>query len=130
MTKSPTDVYESISKDTMSARELEAHVLMKAAARIFACQERWDESGHFERLDDALRYNQRLWTIFQAELTDEDCPLPRELRQNVLNLSIFVDKRTFDVMSDPTKAKLDILMAINCNIADGLSATPPTAALV
>lgn len=103
MAKSPIDVYQSVHKDTMSGRELEAHVLRKAAVLLKECQDTWGESGHFERLDDALRYNQRLWTFFQVELTDETSPLPKELKQDLLNLSIFIDKRTFDTMAYPEK---------------------------
>ncbi len=124
MAKSPIDVYQNIHKETMSGRELEAHVLMKAAAILKECQDRWDEPGHFNRMDDALRYNQRLWTFFQVELTSDECPLPKELRQDILNLSSFVDKRTFEAMAFPEKQKLDILININRNIAEGLSTKP------
>ncbi len=124
MAKSPIDVYQNIHKETMSGRELEAHVLLKAAAILKDCQDRWDDPGHFNRMDDALRYNQRLWTFFQVELTSEDCPLPKALRQDILNLATFVDKRTFEAMAFPEKQKLDILININRNIAEGLSAKP------
>jgi flagellar protein FlaF len=124
MAKSPIDVYQSVHKETMSGRELEAHVLLKAVAVLKDCQDRWDEPGHFNRMDDALRYNQRLWTFFQVELTSDECPLPKALRQDILNLSTFVDKRTFDIMAYPEKQKLDILISINRNIAEGLSTKP------
>ena len=124
MAKSPIDVYQSVHKETMSGRELESHVLMKAVATLKECQAKWDEPGQFQRLDDALRYNQRLWTFFQAELTDEESQLPKALRQDLLKLSVFIDKRTFEIMAYPEKEKLDILININRNIAEGLSARP------
>jgi flagellar protein FlaF len=124
MAKSPIDVYQSIHKETMSGRELEAHVLQKAAAILKDCQDRWDEPGHFNRMDDALRYNQRLWTFFQVELTSDECSLPKALRQDILNLSTFVDKRTFDILAFPEKQKLEILININRNLAEGLSSRP------
>ena len=124
MAKSPIDVYQSVHKETMSGRELESHVLMKAVATLKECQAKWDEPGQFKRLDDALRYNQRLWTFFQAELTDEESQLPKALRQDLLKLSVFIDKRTFEIMAYPEKEKLDILININRNIAEGLSARP------
>jgi flagellar protein FlaF len=85
------------------------------------CQERWNEPKRFEMLDEALRYNQHLWTLFQIELADHENPLPKELRQDLLNLSGFIDKRTFDTLSYPEKHKLDILISINRNLAEGLS---------
>jgi len=124
MAKSPIDVYQSVHKETMSGRELESHVLMKAVATLKECQAKWDEPGQFKRLDDALRYNQRLWTFFQAELTDEESQLPKALRQDLLKLSVFIDKRTFEIMAYPEKEKLDILININRNIAEGLSTRP------
>ena len=124
MAKSPIDVYQSVHKETMSGRELESHVLMKAVAILRKCRDEWDEPGQFQRLDDALRYNQRLWTFFQAELTDEESQLPKALRQDLLKLSVFIDKRTFEIMAYPEKEKLDILININRNIAEGLSARP------
>ena len=124
MAKSPIDVYQSVHKETMSGRELESHVLMKAVAILRKCRDEWDEPGQFQRLDDALRYNQRLWTFFQAELTDEESQLPKALRQDLLKLSVFIDKRTFEIMAYPEKEKLDILININRNIAEGLSTRP------
>ncbi len=124
MAKSPIDIYQGIHKDTMSGRELEAHVLLKAAAILKECQDQWGQEGQFERLDESLRYNQRLWTLFQAELSDEASALPKSLRQDLLNLSVFIDKRTFDIMAYPEREKLDILISINRNIAEGLSGNP------
>lgn len=123
MKKSPVDAYASVSKDTMSGRELEAYLLTKAMLALKECRDHWDEPGQFERLDEALQYNMSLWTIFQAELLDNANPLPQSLRQDLLNLSGFIDKRTIDVMSYPEKSKLDVLININRNIAEGLEQT-------
>jgi flagellar protein FlaF len=53
-------------------------------------------------------------------LTQADNPLPEEIRQNILSLSVFVDRRIFEVMAYPAPEKLDILISINRNIAAGL----------
>jgi len=84
------------------------------------CKEKWNGEGHFKRLDEALRFNQRIWTIFQDEMIREDNPLPVEIRQNILNLSLFIDKRIIEVMREPDPEKLNILIGINLNIAQGL----------
>jgi flagellar protein FlaF len=122
--------YESGTKATPSGRELEAAALFKAARQIEACRREWDAPGRAQRLDDALRYNQRLWTFFQSELAADDCALPLELRRNLLQLSGFVDKRTFEMLSAPTPEGLQALIEIDRNIATGLSAQiemqPPT----
>ena len=114
------NAYTSVDKASASGRELEASALMKAALFLKECKDNWTDPKHDEQLHDALRYNQRLWTFFQVELSQEDNPLPLELRQNLLTLSLFIDKRTFDVMAYPAPEKLDALININLNIAAGL----------
>lgn len=103
------------------ARELEAALLVRAALALKACQEEWGSEGHEARLDEALRFNQRLWTVFQSELTSTDNPLPDEVRQNLLNLSWFVDKRTYETLANPVASNLSVLIDINRHIAEGLA---------
>ena len=117
-------LYEDTQKAGLSGRELEASVLMKAVLMLKECQERWDEPGLFWRLDETLTFNQNVWTFFQAEISQPDCPLPKVLREQILQLSLFVDKRILNTMSDPKKEKLDILIEINRNIAAGLRSNP------
>jgi flagellar biosynthesis activator protein FlaF len=114
--------YESGTKAAPSSRELEAAALFKAARQIEACRHDWDAPGRPQALDDALRFNQRLWTFFQAELADPANPLPVGLRRNLLQLSAFIDKRTFEMMAAPTRDGLQALIEIDRNIATGLSA--------
>jgi flagellar protein FlaF len=85
-----------------------------------ACKENWDGQDRFRRLDEALVFNQRIWTIFQDELIREDNPLPAQLRGDILRLSLFIDKRIVDIMKDPSPEKLDAIININLNIAAGL----------
>jgi flagellar biosynthesis activator protein FlaF len=47
--------------------------------------------------------------------------LPREVRQNLANIGIFVMQQTFSVMTDPSPQKLQALISINREIAAGLS---------
>lgn len=115
------DAYKSVQQETQNGRELESSLLSKAALLLKICQDQWAEEGHDERFDTALRFNQRLWTFFQAELLEEGNPLPAQIRQDLLNLSAFVDKRTFDVLAYPAREKLNVLININKQIADGLS---------
>ncbi|MFA5082610.1 MAG: flagellar biosynthesis regulator FlaF [Hydrogenophilaceae bacterium] len=120
MSVNPLEAYQSVEKATLSGRELEASVLIRAAVRLSEVKQLWGQVGYEELLDEALRYNQRLWTLFQAELTEAENPLPTEIKNNLLSLSAFVDKRSFDMLAYPELGKLDILIAINQNIAAGL----------
>jgi flagellar protein FlaF len=104
----------------MSGRETEARVLTQAALDLLDCQKNWDAPDRNKKLDKALRYNQRIWSIFQVELLKAENPLPEEIKTNLIQLSRFIDKRIFDVMAFPEKRKLDIVIKINQNIAAGL----------
>lgn len=112
--------YQSVDKETMSGRETEARVLTQGALKLVDCQNNWDASNHQQRLDDALKYNQRIWSIFQVEMSKPDNPLPDQIKQNILQLSRFIDQRIFDTMAFPEKEKLNIIIKINQNIAAGL----------
>lgn len=112
--------YESVDKSTMSGRDVEAAVLTKAALKLKECQDNWDTHDRDEKLDVALKFNQRIWSLFQGELAKEDNPLPTELKANLLSLSAFIDRRIFETMAYPTPDKLTIIININNNLAAGL----------
>ena len=73
---------------------------------------------------ETVRINWRLWTILQAELLDPECQLPDDLRANVLSLAQFIDKHTLDIIAEPKPEKLDVLIAINRELAGGMFTTP------
>ena len=116
--------YESVSNATRSGREIEAAVLTKAAMKLKACQDDWDAPGRENRLDEALKYNQRIWSIFQSELSREDHQLPKKLRLDILRLAAFIDRRIFETMAFPAPDKLNIVIKINNNLAAGLRGSP------
>jgi len=104
----------------MSGREIEASALARSASILAECRDNWDAPDREEMLRAALRRNQMLWSIFQAELSDADNPLPKELKESILNLSLFIDKRSIDIMAFPSPEKLDAIIDINLNLAAGL----------
>ena len=118
------EAYSNVHKSTLTGRELEAAILNKAALKLQQVQESWKDTVPQVQLDEALKYNQMVWTFFQDELAKPDNPLPHKLRENLLNLSAFIDKRTFETMAFPAKEKLTILININRNIAAGLEKSP------
>lgn len=116
----------NVKKENLSEREIDAYALTQSALKLKECQKNWDipERERIDRLFEALRLNSLLWTIYQAEITADGNPLPRKLREDLLTLSLFIDKRTKEVMCNPEPEKLTILININLNIAAGLSASP------
>ena len=120
MPGSQVEQYSKAQRATLSGREAEAAVLMKGAALLRHVQSHWTSPDRDQALEAALRFNQRLWTFFQVALLDENNPLPPQVKEGVLRLSVFVDRRIFDVLAFPVSDKLDILIAINTNVAAGL----------
>ena len=119
--------YDNVNKSTMNGRDVEAEVLTKAALKVKECQDNWNENGKGSKLKAALKYNQRVWCIFQAELEKPENPLPRALKVDLLRLVAFIDKRTLETIAYPSPEKLTILININQNIAAGLRTRPDRA---
>jgi flagellar protein FlaF len=116
--------YESVNTATLSGREVEAAVLTKAALKLKECQDNWDAPDRDRKLDEALKYNQRIWSIFQSELSRDDHEMPKKLRLDILRLAAFVDRRIFETMAFPEPNKLNIVININNNLAAGLRGSP------
>jgi len=116
--------YQAVERETISGRETEARVLTQGALKLQDCQNNWDKEDRNSKLDEALKYNQKIWSIFQVELLREDNPLPKELTRDLLRLSAFVDKRIFETIASPSPEKLTAVININRNIAAGLREMP------
>ncbi|WP_350334855.1 flagellar biosynthesis regulator FlaF [Coralliovum pocilloporae] len=110
--------YQTASKAASDPRELESGLLLKAAARLNAIRDKWDEMQG--DLDEALVFNRKLWTIFVTSVTQQDNPLPSEIKQNIANLGIFIFNQTIQIQAQPAPEKLDVLVSINKDIAMGL----------
>ena len=98
--------------------QVEVFALREVAQRLTAAQESPEDE---ENMLQAVRLNWRLWTIFQTSLLDADCQLPMFIRNNILSLSNFVDKHSADIIAAPAASKLDVLIRLNHDLADGLS---------
>lgn len=120
MRSGQAEAYSKAQYASLTDRELEAAVLMKAAALLRHAQAQWASAQRDRLLDEALRFNQRIWTFFQVSLADPENRLPDAIKAQVLTLSAYVDRRIFEVMAFPEPDKLSVLIAINTNLAAGL----------
>ncbi|MFN4354956.1 flagellar biosynthesis regulator FlaF [Parvibaculum sp.] len=102
-------------------REFEASILTRAAGQLQRIRDNWTHENN-TALYDALVYNRRIWTVFAASAAEVEHPLPREIKQNIANLAIFIFKRTSEIESatEPQPQLLDTLIMINREIAAGL----------
>lgn len=113
----PTPTY--VNKPTSdNSRDVESWALAEAARRLISSSHAKDEDA----FQAALQLNQRLWTIFQAALTEEDCGHPQEVRTNLAALSLLVDRDTTARLIDLDFTKIETLVSINRTVASGLMA--------
>ena len=118
--------YSENEIEGLSESELEIRALIKSASALNIIKENWDAKK--EDLPTALDKNRLLWTVIATAMREEDSPQPLEVRNNILNLALFVFQRTVSIISDPKPTSLDVLININMNIAKGLGETSEAAA--
>jgi flagellar protein FlaF len=117
---SAASLYKAVSEKIASPRATEADLLLQAALRLQNVRDGWAPNNRGD-LDDALRYNRMLWTIFISTVTKSENPLPQAIRQNIANLGIFVMKQTIGILAEPKPEKISPLIDINRNLAAGLA---------
>lgn len=115
---------QNAQKHTPDQRELEGRVLLKSASMLQTLQNDWDNVTP-QLLEDALKYNRTIWMMFyDTALENPDNPggetRSNDLRSNIVNLANFIFKREMEIMAQPEKGKLDVLISINREIAAGL----------
>ena len=110
--------YAKVARETAPPRELEASLLLKAAAKLQAVHDSWHDKP--TGLDDALMYNRQLWTVFIDSVVSGDNKLPSTVRSNLTKLGAFVMGETFALMTKPKRSHLKSIIKINRGIATGL----------
>ena len=110
--------YGAVARQIANPRELEADLLLKAAARLQTIHDAWDSKR--ADLDEALMYNSKLWTIFVTSATNPDNPMPVDIRRNVADLGVFVFNQTLATMTNRKPENLGSLININRELAAGL----------
>lgn len=123
MQNSAALAYQEVGKQSVSPRLLEANLLSRSAAQLQRVRDDWENNR--PDLFGALDFNRKLWNIFLTSVTSEESKLPRQVRENIANLGIFVMKQTLSTQSKPEPRKLDSLININRELAAGLRATNP-----
>lgn len=120
MVKNP---YSDNASQTLTGTQIEAAVLDQAAMKMRKIQVNWDKEGFdkFGQLDHAIQFNQKIWTVFQAEIGKDATGLSKEIRENILSLSVFIRKTSLEIMADPKPEKLNTLIKINEALAGGLN---------
>lgn len=121
--KKAASTYDANAKNMAgNQRELEAQVLLKSNRNIQQLVTMWDTRPD-DLLEETLKYNRNIWMLFyDTAMEDQDDLRPDALRGNIINLANFIFKREMDILANPEKGKLDVLININREIATGLMA--------
>ena len=117
MSQDKIQAYAQTQKSSMPPREVEAMAFTKAALMLEEAKGKVDD---YDSYAAALKFNQLLWTIIQADVVDNENQLPAQLKANILSLSIFVDRQTIKSLANTKAENLDSLININKNLAEGL----------
>ncbi|CAO4163810.1 Flagellar biosynthesis regulator FlaF [Methylorubrum populi] len=115
------NAYAKVARVALSPREAEAAVLLKAAGRL---QSLGTEVAPGPALNEALVFNQRVWTILASGATEPGSPLPIEVRNGMAQISAYVFQTILETMIEPTAQKIESLVTLNNHIAAGLQGDP------
>lgn len=120
---SAAHAYARTAQRTASPREIEAQALLMAAKKLQDVVTNWERDGSIG-MQSALLFNRKLWSIFVTDVMRDDNPQPKDIRQNIANIGIFVMSQSSALMIKPEVERLPALIEINRNIAAGLSGRP------
>lgn len=119
MSSSAAQAYARTATLSASPRDIEAQALLKAANKL---QDAINGNEPLsEKTREALLFNRKLWTIFLSDAMRDDNPQPREVREKIANIGIFVLSQCTALQLAPRFEQFKSLIEINRNIAAGLS---------
>jgi flagellar protein FlaF len=110
--------YAKTAIEMASPRELEARLLLQAAAKLQAVYDSWRDKP--TGLHEAVMYNRKLWTVLLDAVMSEDNRLPSLARDNLRRLGVYIMAQTFSLMTNPQPEHLESIIKINRGIAAGL----------
>ncbi len=114
--------YATMGTRQDDTRSTEAKALLKAAKMLQDVQADWGNGGQ-KKIEETLKHNRQIWVLFYDNaLSNDDPSRPANLSTNVVNLANFIFKRSMEILAAPEPEKLNILININREVANGLMA--------
>jgi flagellar protein FlaF len=119
MLQQASDAYRHAHRTTATARELEAAMLLAAAAYLQAAIAPTAQTT----VSQAVSFNCKIWTILVTSSMRTENALPQHMRQSLAELGLFVLERTARLIAEggllaPSDAS--VFIEINRRIAAGL----------
>lgn len=107
--------YSKATRTVESPRSIEYRLLGQVTAALMEARR---EPKDIVKRVDSLLWNKSVWDAFLVDLNHEDNRLPKELKQSLIGLAIWVNRETSLAMDH--QADLDTLIEVNQNIMEGL----------
>jgi flagellar protein FlaF len=107
--------YENTQRVTENPRATEYRIFGKITGALIDAQKSGAKAGP---LAEALDWNKRLWRTLANDCLDDRNQLPKEVRANIVSLSLWVAKYSKKVSREG--APLDPLIQVNRTIMQGL----------
>ena len=102
--------------DQIKQAEVEAEIFLKYAMALSKASTSDDETTKLIALDNNLK----LWVEIETSLKDAKSLLSQEIKDNLLQLSKFVERMTLSKGVKMSKTDFDCLININMQISEGL----------
>ncbi|WP_134680628.1 flagellar biosynthesis regulator FlaF [Paracoccus ravus] len=126
--------YRQTIKHTETPRAIERRILAEINAELTAHRDGFDRANsNAEKLAilsgslrSALTRNLKFWTALRLDLISPGNQLPENLRANLINLSLFVERQVASVLAG--KGSVGTLVDINASIIAGLAGLQQQAA--
>jgi len=107
--------YQNIQRITEDPREVEYRLFGQVTGALIDAQRVGAKGGP---LVEAVSRNRQLWRMLAADCLDDGNQLPKEVRANIISLSLWVTKYSKEVTRQG--ATLDPLISVNRSIMEGL----------
>jgi flagellar protein FlaF len=121
MYKQALKAYESAQKTAIQTKELERLAIARTTHKLTSARDNFTHGKEsYDTYADALKFNQKLWTLIQSNIADNPNSGTPSLRESLLNLSLFIDKQTVTALQNPDPNNVTPLIEINKSISGGL----------
>ncbi len=107
--------YQDTQRVTENPRATEYRIFGKITGALIEAQKKGAKPGP---LAEALDWNKRLWRTLANDCLDDRNRLPKEIRANIVSLSLWVAKYSKKVSREG--APIDPLIQVNRTIMQGL----------
>ena len=116
--------YTRAQRTTGTPRDNEYRLFAEVTRSLMAVSQSETRDNKFF---DALDWNRRLWSTLATDCSSSNNGLPKQVRAQIISISLWVGKYTSMVALD--REEIDALIDINRTIMEGLAGQPVKAAV-